>query len=171
MFQLERHPDTLEALTEALFQTRGDMIAACQMLKVRYRHVVAWMQADADTAQALKEAQKQGWMRLENAAMQRAVEGVPKGVYYKGKCVGVETVYSDGLLSQMLKARVPGYGEDGGHSGMTVNVAVMPRANSYEEWTVQRNAALAGGRESTASLAASERVIEGKTINGMPDVL
>jgi len=39
----------------------------------------------------------------------------------------------------MLKARVPGYSNDDAHTGgVTVNVNLMPRATSYEEWLEQK---------------------------------
>lgn len=42
---------------------------------------------------------------LEAAAHQRAVTGIPKGVWHQGEQVGTEIQYSDSLLSLMLKAK------------------------------------------------------------------
>ena len=144
MFTLPRTDHTLAALEEALCNNHGDMVAACRAVGVPTRHVAAWVAQDKSAADRIKTAQMIGWAALENAAYQRAVHGVEKGIYYKGELVGTETVYSDGLLQSMLKARVPAYGEGGGPSGgMTVNVAILPRASNYDEWVVQRERMLA----------------------------
>jgi hypothetical protein len=142
MSNLPRGPELLAALQEALCKCHGDLLEACRRVGASYRAVVAWREADPEAAAGLREAQLYGWATLESAAYERAVKGVEKGVWYKGECVGHEREYSDGLLAQMLKARVPGYGESHGPAGMTVNVAIMPRAESYEEWVVQREQAL-----------------------------
>jgi hypothetical protein len=120
---------------------------------------VAWRDADPEAAAGLREAQLYGWATLESAAYERAVKGVERGVWYKGECVGHERDYSDGLLAQMLKARVPGYGETSGHSGMTVNVAIMPRAESYAEWIVQREQALSPNQQPVQSSQPASRVL------------
>lgn len=44
---------------------------------------------------------------LEEEAVRRAVEGVEKGVYFKGECVDTERVHSDRLLELLLKANRP----------------------------------------------------------------
>lgn len=40
--------------------------------------------------------------RLESAAVDRAINGVDKNIYYLGDVCGTEKVYSDGLLSKLL---------------------------------------------------------------------
>lgn len=45
--------------------------------------------------------------RLEQEAVRRAVEGVPKGIYHKGELVGEEQQYSDMLLAKLLTGRRP----------------------------------------------------------------
>ncbi len=126
-------------------ENHGDLLAASRVLGVTYREVCLWRDADPEVAQALHQAQLHGWQTLEGAAYSRAVHGVQKAVYYQGEVCGYETVYSDGLLSQMLKARVPAYAapEERVPQGLTVNVALMPRASTYEEWVAQREAVLA----------------------------
>jgi hypothetical protein len=46
---------------------------------------------------------------LEAEAIRRAVDGVEKGIYYKGELVATEVQYSDKLLLEALKARNPDY--------------------------------------------------------------
>lgn len=163
---LPRTPMALNMLERSLVENHGDLLAACQALGVSYREACLWRQADPDAAEAIHHAQLIGWASLENAAYQRAVKGVEKGVYYKGELCGSETVYSDGLLSQMLKARVPGYKEDDGpgRGGMTVNVAIMPRAETYEDWVKQREQMLA---PQTTVIEHTDK----PAYNTMPDVL
>jgi hypothetical protein len=139
---LPRTPMMLAHLVKAVCENHGDLLSACGELQVSYRHVCLWLQADPEAAGEVKNAQMIGWASLENAAYRRGVHGVEKGVYFKGEKVDTETQYSDTLLSQMLKARVPGYGDTPATTGMTVNVAIMPRANTYEEWIQQRETAL-----------------------------
>jgi len=162
---LPRCPETVEALVEALCKSHGDLTSACRECGVSLRAVVAWLANDTEAAAAVKEAQMIGWASLEHAAYQRAVHGVEKPVWFKGEQVGTETHYSDGLLAKMLDARVPGYGENPVSGGMTINVAVMPRAETYEEWLGQREAAL------KPKILEAEYVEVGPAINGLPDVL
>ena len=42
---------------------------------------------------------------MEDEAVRRAVEGVPRPVFYQGKVVGAVQEYSDELLIRMLRAR------------------------------------------------------------------
>jgi len=44
---------------------------------------------------------------MEDEARRRAVGGVEKNVYYRGKVVGQERIYSDSLLVVLLKANKP----------------------------------------------------------------
>ena len=44
---------------------------------------------------------------LEGEARRRAVDGVEKPVYYKGKLIDTVREYSDGLLTLLLKAQKP----------------------------------------------------------------
>jgi hypothetical protein len=135
------------------------------------------MQSDPEVYARLRAAQLIGYASLESAAYERAVLGVQEDVYYQGDVVGQKTVYSDGLLSQMLKARVPGYSQDEAtsHRGLTVNVAIMPRASTYEEWVEQREQALAPTtpaiEHNPSILEADYEEIPQKEGNGLPDVL
>lgn len=55
----------------------------------------------------VEAARDLGMENLEDEAYRRAVQGVNKGVWHQGERVGDELVYSDGLLSLLLKARRP----------------------------------------------------------------
>lgn len=154
---LVMNPINLERLCEAITAHAGSIPKACKDLGLNLRHVNAWILRDGEAAAAVRSAQQEGWASLEDVAYERAVNGYEKPVYQKGELAGYETVYSDSLLALMLKSRVPGYKQesDGGR-GINVNVAIMPRANSYEEWVVQRDLHLDGVKQKL--LAAPEEV-------------
>jgi hypothetical protein len=176
---LPRTPDALEALEQAICECHGDLLAACRTLGANFREACLWREADPEVAQRIHAAQLIGWATLENAAYQRAVHGTDRNVYYQGEVVGTEKVFSDSLLTQMLKARVPAYGEEAAaKSPVTVNVAVMPRAASYEDWVVQRQRMLSGDPASPveppvldaapAILPAAQQVVEQQTDKPRP---
>jgi len=133
-----RTEETLDALEEAICRNHGDLNAAARDLQVPARYIHMWGLSDPEAAKRIRQAQMIGWAGLESAAYQRAVLGVEEDVYYQGEVVGTKTNYSDSLLAKMLVARVPGYGEVQHTHQHMVNVNVMPRAASYEEWRDQR---------------------------------
>lgn len=141
---LPRTAEALDQLEEAICRNHGDLAAACRDLRTSTRYVHMWLQQDPEVAKAIRNAQMIGWAGLESAAYQRAVLGVEEDVYYQGEVVGTATKYSDSLLAKMLQARVPGYGEVQHTHNHMVNVNVMPRATSYEEWRDQRERELDG---------------------------
>jgi len=141
---IARTEESLEALEEAICRNHGDWPTACRELGVPVRHVHMWGLAEPEAAARIRQAQMIGWAGLESAAYQRAVIGVDKDVYYQGEVVGTQREYSDSLLAKMLVARVPGYGEQQHLHTHMVNVNVMPRATSYEEWRDQREKELSG---------------------------
>jgi hypothetical protein len=66
-----------------------------------------WREEDEAFAAAWDDALESGTDRLEKEAIRRAVEGVNKPVFYKGKVVGHITEYSDTMLAMQLNARRP----------------------------------------------------------------
>lgn len=70
-------------------------------------------------------------IRLEGSAIARGVDGVDEPIYQGGKLVGWKRAYSDRLLEQMLRARLPEYREQvdlahSGEVGLTSGVLVIP---------------------------------------------
>jgi hypothetical protein len=157
-----RTPEVLEALEEALIACHGDLPSAARRIRVPLRQVHMWTAADPEAYNRVREAQIIGWQSLESVAYKRAVKGIKEDVYYQGLVVGQRKVYSDGLLSQLLKARVPAFNTDAAtaqRSPVSVNVNVMPRASSYEEWVAQRQHTL-------AQRALGDAAIEGEVVMG-----
>lgn len=144
MSGLVRTDETLEALERALIENHGHVGDACKAcgLGGLIGQVHLWAENDPEVKERIRLAQMIGWSTLEGEAIRRAVHGVEEDVYFKGEVVGTKTVYSDGLLAQMLKARVPGYKEDASVKGPTVQVNIVPRAESYEEWIAMRERTL-----------------------------
>lgn len=66
-----------------------------------------WQRNDPAYCEAFKLAQEVLGDILEQAAFDRAVRGIPRGVWYKGERVGEEAEPSDGLLRFLLKGAKP----------------------------------------------------------------
>lgn len=64
---------------------------------------------DAAFLQAVGEAKEFASGRVEEEAFRRSVEGVEKGVYYKGSRIDTVREYSDGLTIKILESTVPQY--------------------------------------------------------------
>lgn len=127
----------LTMLCEELQGNCGDFFNACKECQLSPAFVSQWMKDDKEVSEKIENAKSVGALRLESAAIHRAVNGVDKGIYYQGLLVDTEKQYSDGLLTQLLKARVPGYKEESTQNvnvNLAAQIRIMPRATSYEEW-------------------------------------
>ena len=60
-------------------------------------------EADPDFNQAILDAKEEGYDAMEEEAYRRAVDGVPKPVFYRGEECGSVQEFSDTLLQFMLK--------------------------------------------------------------------
>lgn len=142
-----RNEATLGAIATELQRNCGDILAACKAVGVSLIFVNQWRKDDKEVDTQLVEAERVGTQGLVSAAIQRGVHGVSKGVYFKGVRIDEETVYSDGLLQTLLKAKVPEFAKDGEGSSVNVQVNVanlMPRATSYEQWLEMKAQTLLG---------------------------
>lgn len=136
-----RNQLTLDALVNELQRNCGDVMAACRAVGVSLIFVSQWRKDDKKVDEALTEAERVGTQGLVSAAIQRAVHGVEKDVYFKGIVVGQQTEYSDGLLQTLLKAKVSEFAKDAeGGPHITVQVAnIMPRATNYSDWLAMKD--------------------------------
>jgi hypothetical protein len=145
---MARTQATLDALVQALQVNCGDLFDACRRCAVSLVFVNQWKKDDKEVADVLNEAERVGALALQSVAIKRAVHGVEKGVYFKGERVDTEIQYSDGLLTTLLKGRLPDiYGADAAESrGNTFNgptqINIMPRAENYEDWLRMKDATL-----------------------------
>lgn len=123
----------------------GDLYKACRLSGVSVDFCTNWMRDDEVFRSGVEEAQRVGHMGFVSVAVERAVVGVAKGVYYKGKHVGTEYVPSDALLSKLMEAYIPVFSkkEGGGNNfnGPT-QINIMPRAENYDEWLAMRDKTL-----------------------------
>lgn len=93
-------PAFLAALREVPVVSR-----ACDAVGIE--RSTAYRAAESDPAfrEAWDDAMEVGIDRAEQEAFRRAVDGTEKGVWHQGVLVGTERVYSDALMSLVLKGR------------------------------------------------------------------
>lgn len=168
-----RNETTLNALASELQRNCGDTLAAAKAVGVSLIFVNQWRKDDKQVDEQLTEAERVGTQGLVSAAIQRAVHGVPKGIYYRGLHVTDEMQYSDSLLNTLLAAKLPEFkkGAEGG-AGVQVNVNVanlMPRADNYQQWLEMKQQTLAKPVE--ALPPPSEEAIAAAWIMARPDAI
>ena len=174
-----RTTEALEQIERQLLESHGDLYAACRALNISPIDLNQWTQSDPEVASRIHQAKLLGWQTLESEAIRRAT-GYDEEVWFQGEMVGYKRTYSDGLLTTLLKARVDGHQPENnsGIRALAVQVNVMPRASTYEEWQAQRAATLAPPMESIEVAEYEEVSPEAKAAyeimkptNGLPDWL
>jgi hypothetical protein len=78
---------------------------AAEAIGIARRTAYDWKKENEDFAKRWDDAAEAGTDLLEDEAVRRAVEGVPRPVFYQGQIVGSIQEYSDFLLMAQLKAR------------------------------------------------------------------
>ena len=93
---------------------RGTISKAAQKAGLSRQAHYNWLKNDTNGRyhKAFEQAEKMAADLLEEEAFRRAVEGDLQVVYYKGEEVGRRRVYSDNLLSLLLKGKKPQYREN-----------------------------------------------------------
>ena len=101
------------------------------------RYLQKMRREDEDFAKEWDEAVEAAGDLLDDAAMERAIQGVAEPVFYKGTVVGHKVVYSDQLLQFLLKHNKPDkYRENhnaGGAGAFNFAVLPVPLANP-DDW-------------------------------------
>jgi hypothetical protein len=110
--------------------------------RIGRRTVYDWLETDKDFKIKFKKARKVAIGVLEDEAHRRAVEGIDKPVFYKGKRVRAKVKeYSDTLLIVLLKANAPKKYKDrvqaehtgkGGKALSTLTVQIVKAKESDE---------------------------------------
>ncbi len=100
--------DRQRAFIEALADT-GSVRAACRRLGVGEHHIYQLRRhPEAESFRKAWEAALDiGIAKIEDVAMDRALNGVEEPVYHGGELVGTRRVHNDRLLMFMLKNRAP----------------------------------------------------------------
>lgn len=93
------------------FRQHGNVSRACRDIKLCRATLYVWKEHDADFMMLYEVAEVEATERLEEAAYERAVQGVTQEtpIFHRGKQIDtvVKTEYSDTLLIFLLKARNP----------------------------------------------------------------
>jgi len=104
-------------------------------------------------AAAWAAALDRGIQRLEDIALERAIQGVEVPVYSYGKLVGSRIVHNDRLLMFMLRNRAP---ERFGASGMRGRMNAVQIMELKREWMAEQEARQAIEAEQTAERLREE---------------
>ena len=99
-------PVAREKFLEKLKKTANVSLAA-DLIGVNRRRAYQEKKEDKEFAEAWEEALEIGTDNLEYKARQRAMDGVKRPVFYKGKKCGYITEYSDKLMDTLLAAHRP----------------------------------------------------------------
>ena len=147
-------PQVQRAFIEALADT-GSVASACR--QVGRAEVGAYLLRRHPKASSFRAAWQAaldlGMQRIEDVAMDRALNGVEVPVYSYGKLVGSRRVHNDRLLMFMLRNRAPERFAEGRPKGPDA-VGKMERERLKKqwrkEWEAERNAA--AGEEEAETL-------------------
>lgn len=139
-----RTEENLKALAEALERNCGDFLDACRSARLSPSFVRKWQNEDDTVREVLHEAEQVGALALDSEAIRRGKVGVEEDVYYQGEVVGTKRVYSDGLLTLLLKKRRKEvYGDDASQTNVNVNVLnnvrAFERPGTYADWVKLAN--------------------------------
>ncbi len=144
------------AFIEALADT-GSVKAACK--RVSRAEVGAYMLRRHPQAESFRKAWQAaldlGIQKIEDVAMDRALNGVEVPVYAYGKIIGTRRMYNDRLLMFMLRNRAPERFAGGGAKGMSaVDEMMLTRLKTKwrEEWEAEK---AAESKKSEAEITAS----------------
>lgn len=136
--QCNRHdgwtPDRQRAFIEALADT-GSVASACKAVDMSERgayHLRRQTGAEAFRA-AWQVALDLGVQRIEDVAMDRALNGVEEPVYSYGEMIGTRTRYNDRLLMFMLRNRAPHRFADGRSKAMNA-IDAMETQRLKKQW-------------------------------------
>ncbi|MGQ7829281.1 hypothetical protein [Altererythrobacter sp. Z27] len=127
-------PDIQRAFIEALADT-GSVKAACRRVgRTEHGAYMLRRHPEAESFRAAWEAALAlGIRRIEDVAMDRALNGVEVPVYSYGELVGTRTVYNDRLLMFLLRNRAPERFAEGRTSAMNA-VDRMELARMKKQW-------------------------------------
>lgn len=108
----------------------GNVTRACQAAKIGRAAAYAMYEKTASFAKAWDEALEEATDLLEDEARRRAERGVRQPIYQGGLLVGYKQVYSDTLLTLLLKANRPNKYKDRAAYDHTTNGHDLPGAGT-----------------------------------------
>ena len=140
-------PAVQRAFIEALAET-GSVAAACRRVGRSTNgayHLRRQPRAE-EFRRAWEAALDCGMQRVEDVAMERALNGVAVPVYSYGKLVGTRTVYNDRLLMFMLRNRAPERFAEGRAKGLNA-IGKMELKRLKKQWCKEWEAEHDGASE------------------------
>ena len=171
--QTSRHDgwteDRQRRFIEALADT-GSVAAACKavnMSTVGAYHLRRQRGAES-FRQAWQAAIDLGVQRIEDVAMDRALNGVDVPVYSYGKLVGTRTAYNDRLLMFMLRNRAPERFTEGRAKGLNA-VGQMELKRLKKQWReeYERERAQGGEQRVFAAIEAKIAAVHQRRLDSM----
>ena len=161
-------PEVQLAFIEALAETGSVKSAARRVNRAEVGAYMLRRHPDAgEFRRAWDAALDIGMRRIEDVAMERALNGVDVPVYSYGKLVGSRTVYNDRLLMFMLRNRAPERFAGGSAKGMNaVGQMELKRLKKQwrEEWEAEKEANAPSAAEVRASIDRTLAAIKAQTI-------
>jgi hypothetical protein len=104
----KRTPEQKQKAFLDKFCDLANITQAAKAARIGRQTVYDWIENDPDFKKQFKKARKVAVGVLEDEAVRRAVEGIDKPIFYKGKRVKAKVKeYSDTLLIVLLKANAP----------------------------------------------------------------
>ena len=158
--QTQRHdgwtPERQHAFIEALADTGSVKAAAAAVNMSAEGAYYLRRQPGAETfRKAWEVALQLGVQRIEDVAMDRALNGVDVPVYSYGKLVGLRKSYNDRLLMFMLRNRAPDRFTDGrakGLNAMDHTRLEQEKKKWRKEWELEQDASARDAGDVRASL-------------------
>ena len=161
-------PEVQRAFIEALAET-GSVKAACRRVG-RADHGVYQLRRHPEAEEfrrAWQAALDLGIQRIENVAMDRAINGTEEPVYSYGKLVGTRIKYNDRLLMFMLRNRAPGRFTDGRAKALSASDKTQ-LARLKKEWREEWEREEFGGDQETCD--SIDRFIDDMHTNRMANM-
>lgn len=123
-------PDTVLDNFLEYYAKTGSYVRAAKACGLSVRTLRELEGLSTTFAEALDQARMLAVAEIEEAARERAINGVERDVYYKGEVVGQEREYSDRLAELLLVGNMPEkYGRDrfgqGASSAGGVNIVIQ----------------------------------------------
>ncbi|MEO1648630.1 MAG: hypothetical protein AAFR32_07420 [Pseudomonadota bacterium] len=127
-------PERQRAFIEALADT-GSVTAACKIVAMSTHGVYHLRRSPGadEFREAWARALDLGVQRIEDVAMDRALNGVEEPLYSYGKLIGTRTRYNDRLLMFMLRNRAPERFAEGKAKGLGA-IGEMEKERLKKKW-------------------------------------
>lgn len=106
MADLKMTPEKKEAFL-ALLEVLPNITSCAKAIGVHPNSIRRAREADHEFDRAVADSMECGYDTLEEEAIRRAKDGVPKPIFYRGMEVGTVQEYSDQLLTFLLKGYRP----------------------------------------------------------------